>query len=97
MRPKFWPDAPSTEKPLGRSRRPKSAFTKKKALSLTSGPPRLAPYCFSLKVAIGRASGPSPTMPSSRVKKYAVPWKAFEPLRVIALTPPPEKPPWRTS
>ena len=76
--PKVCPEEPSMDQPEGRSLRPKSTLAKKKALSLTMGPPRLAPYCLSSKVAIGFPStagrpwgsepGPSPTRLSLRKK-----------------------------
>jgi hypothetical protein len=65
--------------------------------------------CFSLKVPRGRLgetswpvvslkrSALSPTRLWLRNSYMTVPWYALVPLRVMALMPPPEKPPWRTS
>ncbi len=62
-----------------------------------NGPPTLKPPCLSLNVEIFVSVMPLPTQSWLRPKKNPVPWISFDPLFVMAFTPPPAKPPCRTS
>src|SRR4029450_13557209 len=105
--PHAWPELPLTENPTGTLLRAQSKLVKKNALLGLIGPPMLNPPCRSEKspntaspgvgfATVGMA-GIVPTRLWLRPKKYPVPEMVLVPLRVPALTPPPEKPPCLTS